>query len=473
MLGILNRRSAPSLDGGAAAWGLPLLALLALVEGCLDNPGVDPPEGALNFPIAAALSPSDGVTPSAHIFVANANFDLRYNSGTLQAFDLDAYARCAAEECVPGAANELDPTEGIFTSPSGCTTRCPGLFVSEVRVGSFADGLAISGDGSRLYLAARSDASLSYVDVGAGGSLSCGGAGLECDAAHLRAGEGVSTLRDLELPADPVGLHVGPVSEIGGPTDGGEYVLMVHRQGEASLFLDGPVAGADRPRLVHVLRDLPVELVTLSRHPETGRFWAPSAWEPAIARIGVAFDAAVAEASFLFDAGDATVSGIDPGISGRGDVREIRFDARPDHRGQAYLLSRRPQALMFARDVDGTRLRIDEIVEVGGGPARMEIVEFAAMGRTLAFVSCFDTQDVYIVDVDLGRLLSVVRAMSGPFELLVDVPRERFYVIDFRASVVRAFDLAPFFACLGGGSGECAPTPLGSIGAPRPVVELL
>jgi len=54
-----------------------------LALGACDNEGAPPPNGRLAFPAALAVSP-DG----SFLYVANSNFNLRYNSGSLQTYDL-------------------------------------------------------------------------------------------------------------------------------------------------------------------------------------------------------------------------------------------------------------------------------------------------------------------------------------------------------------------------------------------------
>lgn len=71
------------------------VAAAAVAGACnLRNPGVTPPRGALSFPIALGLSQprrdARGEQSSRFLYVANSNFDLRYNAGTLQVYDLDA-----------------------------------------------------------------------------------------------------------------------------------------------------------------------------------------------------------------------------------------------------------------------------------------------------------------------------------------------------------------------------------------------
>jgi hypothetical protein len=226
--------------------------------------------------------------------------------------------------------------------------------------------------------------------------------------------------------------------------------------------------------------------VNLSLDPD-GFAWAPSANVAQIGRVGVAIDSETSDLmdSFVFDLGSLALTGIDTG--GRGDTRDVVFDPRPGV-DQAYILSRRPEAVLIA---DRSNARpgdagIVDAVPIGIGPSRLTIAEIdlAAEGappdlRTLLFASCFDTREVWIVDPDLGETVNVVRGLSGPFELAIDVARRYLYIVDFRASVVRVADLQPMLDCLARDVGSpaapetCEPAIIGWIGKERPVGELL
>lgn len=65
------------------------LASLGFAGCTIDNPGITPPSGVVNFPIALELSPdSDSDGKPDFLYVANANFDLRYNAGSVQVYSL-------------------------------------------------------------------------------------------------------------------------------------------------------------------------------------------------------------------------------------------------------------------------------------------------------------------------------------------------------------------------------------------------
>jgi hypothetical protein len=98
--------------------------------------------------------------------------------------------------------------------------------------------------------------------------------------------------------------------------------------------------------------------------------------------------------------------------------------------------------------------------------------------RRFAFVSCYNSREFYVIDLDLREPVAVVHGFSGPFELVLDRWRERIYVADFRSSVIRIVDLSPI-SCGGGDDGTCDESTVGetriiaTLGVPRPPEELL
>ncbi len=465
--------------------------LLFLGIGC-DQSGEPPPPARLNFPIAIGISPDQQV-----LFIANSNFDLAFNSSSLQAYSLsvlnDSLDAQACSEDVADRCGVIPVEDARDDLASLDIEPISGLLLSEVYIGSYASGMGVgtrAGGGHRVYLPVRSDANLTFVDVDTSGRLSCGegfaapGAPYACTDAFRQGNDETATVRSIELPSDPVGIHVGPLSDV--VTGGGavlpeaNYVMLAHRDGRASLFFDEEAGFDVAPRLIHTIAGLPRELVGLTVDPVTKMAWAPSAFVPLVGRVGVAFDGAVDEPdrSFLFNAGDLVVRGIDTGRSGVGDTRAVRFDPRPDVR-RAYILSRLPRAMLTV-DIDDSvgELSLTGIVELGLGPSRFEVSHFEAEGRTLAFVSCFDAGDLYVIDVDLQRLIGIARGIGGPFEIAIDsvTPgRRRIYVLDFRQSVVRVLDLEPTLDCLSDPATtveSCSPRQIGVLGRPVSVQEL-
>lgn len=483
-----------------------LLAVVSAALGC-GSDGAPPPPGRIYFPIALEISADSADDGGDYLVVANSNFDLRYNAGSLQAYDLNVLNEQLEIRCGELSVDERSEC-GIIPIEDNRDDLGPTIFPvadlleSEVLTGSFADGLGLapSGDGSRLYLPVRSEGNLSHVDMSATGVLTCGamedsealvdGDRHTCTDTFRSAEDGAAREDGLLVPPDPVSLVVGARADrLDGAT--GNYIVMAHRGGRMSLFSE-TIDGA-RPALVDTLEGLPNELVEFASDPVDGSLWVATAFDPVIPRVGVALGQ-TADNSFLFRASDLAVTGVDTGSDILGDTRVVRFDPRPDVR-RAYVLARRPRAVLVV-DVEGSEGAIDvrAQIPVGFGPSRMEVEHFdnvdgdgmpdTGPSFTLAFVTNFDSRDLFVIDLDAERLVGIVRSLGGPFELAVDVTRKRVYVGDFRSSVLRVLDLQPMFDCLIDDDFEppdptddtsvgCSPATLGFVGRPRAVQELI
>ncbi len=109
---------------------LNLLFIAALLGGCFDpGEGVAPPAERVYFPVGLALD-----TESRFLYVANSDFDLQYNAGTLQSFDLEELrARvprgCVADDdCSSEEFCDLDPTSENLGLPSKTCVPSEGEF---------------------------------------------------------------------------------------------------------------------------------------------------------------------------------------------------------------------------------------------------------------------------------------------------------------------------------------------------------
>ena len=163
------------------------------------------------------------------------------------------------EQCVgiPFDRCSVVPSELQFRDPGAALRLVPvdGLIRGEVAIGSFSDGLGVATDWRRLYLPVRSDANLTFIDVNEEGQLSCGepfGTRHTCTGPY-RSGsaELVNPTVSIGLPADPVDVYVGdlaadfaPASSPDDPAFRGDYILMAHREGMASMFFDQQIGRA-------------------------------------------------------------------------------------------------------------------------------------------------------------------------------------------------------------------------------------
>lgn len=440
--------------------GMP--GILALATGCFNSEGLDPPLDEIYFPIASATS-RDG----DFLFVANSNFDLRYNGGTVQAFDLDAL-----DEKLGGCDDEPD-----------CEIRLDDVLVDQgsTIIGSHVSDLVVSESGSRLYVSVRGDRDLTFIDWDPDAGLDCGGSGEapRCTADHRRGDDTIADRRGEATPPDPMGVVTGSLEDAFGlPAGSGDFVVMAHRLGQVSLFIDGVDENGDEGvLLVDTESDFPEDVVSIRFDPNGGQLWMPSTTGNVVGLAGLAIDAATDPLdAAIFNAGFTQVVGASSFSAG--DLRDVVFDPREGFEDVAYLLSRSPEAVFVTHidRFDPQHLRVGQVIDLGSGPSKLELgaFEYEDTDHLLLFASCFDASEIYVVAPDLGQVVSIVRELSGPFSLSTGSARNRLYVTDFEASVVRIVDLEPLLECLSSDAAHdsCEPRVIGSLGTPKLVSEL-
>lgn len=222
------------------------LACIFLLAGCFPpGEGVEISYTNVYFPVGLALD-----AEGRHLFVVNSDFDLQFNAGSVQSWDLDALSQVLPRTCATSVEcegiGEAECSQGFCVEPcsdgSCAMTPCrsigravdedillypgpcapivpiplegeyragfsvPGIeqerllvrmIVSSVRIGAFATDVVMqrrplesTGSGDRLFIPVRGDATLHWIDATAG-VLDCGQAAREdgsCDAVH-RSGD--------------------------------------------------------------------------------------------------------------------------------------------------------------------------------------------------------------------------------------------------------------------------------------------
>lgn len=417
-------------SGLARSAGFAAVVGLACLAGCdLDNAGTAPTPGSLNFPVAVAVTPE--TAGRQFLLVASSNFDLRYNAGALHSFDLNAM-RASIDACA---------------EPPCTFTDLSTYMVSEVLVGSYTSDLTLSPRGDRVYLAVRSEVDLTWIDVDpATGALACEGEGQpeRCGERRRTTEIASSCGRAPVISGDPVGIVAGRIEDLTGEPSDLDYVVMVHRNGRASLFVDRMVGSAPEPILVHTTDGLPLDIINVSHEPSTQLVWTHTAsilgtrQTRDLGFAGVDYDTASPECSSVFVAGRLPLLGADDGF----DTRDSAFSVDGT---RAYVLARRPEAILTL-DLESQPLfpgqaAIDRISHVGFAPSRLARVDVGA--RSVLAATCFDDRKVWFVDAATGMTAGAVPGFQGPYELAVDSVGELVWVVDFRDSVVRAIDTSP------------------------------
>jgi hypothetical protein len=275
--------------GLTATAALALGAIAAGTASCYSaGGGQAPPLSSFYFPVALAVSEHGNV-----LYAANSDFDLQWNGGTLQAYDLHAIRR----DVVRTIANPNDPNVPYLTSPTStnadfdCAHNAPTgrpddpsrtqpagwtcappvdpsrYFRDAVIIGAFATDLrrVAQRDSSgtavknRLFVPVRGDASLTWADIDVdldapppddlaaarsypGLSLQCGRTGEgRCDDAHHAGNTGrePGNTRGVTMPGEPFGVAV---------SDDATSLVITHQSDtKASLFSTGLAAPSDDP----------------------------------------------------------------------------------------------------------------------------------------------------------------------------------------------------------------------------------
>jgi DNA-binding beta-propeller fold protein YncE len=496
------------------------------------------PPDELTYPNALALSP--GVAPG-FLFVANTNFDLRYNAASVHSYNLAsidrelAARRCriaagwpvsdggtrqvvdntrytsaldasialdagpdlsesgspvdagapaeagSADDFDAGTTPSTDAGSGLIDLPDDFATSELGnpqgtvcdnvddpaagdccfdtpaerdlIREDSVPIDSYAVGLGISPDGKRVYVPISSKNQLTYLDVD-NGKLGCAGAtGLCRRGPHLH---GVDDVPDDTFPGTLSTISVGKLTDIIAdgmtpPIDASTatFIVATHELGGYSLFIDR--TGTSDPVLESVGHNLPERPRAIVPDPQRRLLYVASADATApvnaIARLGVRIDpdddvrgTDVREPGpreLLYQTTAIVVSG----VSQPTDVRDLALDPRYPNRLYALVRGAQESIVFLELDptVQGTGARLIDAVRVGAGPSKVEFIQID--DRPFLMVSCYDAKAIYIIDPDSRTLVSVVRSLSGPFEMAFDASRKLLHVTDFRASVLRIIDL--------------------------------
>jgi len=300
---------------GALRASIGLVA--SCVAGCYSTgEGPDPPASALYFPVGLAVSPGGHV-----LYVGNSDFDLQFNSGTVEAYDLDglrSYLRDiwdppmpSSDPCTPlGLPPNTTPI--LYPGPCGslniaapppeyaAKTNSSRIVMSSARIGAFATdmvfvchpsddltqsradcggtgaagmGATSDGRGARLFVPVRGDPSLTFFDVdddrkGGGQTfrLDCGQAANSgrCSDAHRVGQDANDNTRGLTLPPEPFGIAV---------SDRADALVMSHQipGGAVSLVTGFGTNGASvldvKPRLEYVIGGLPAPATGITSLP--------------------------------------------------------------------------------------------------------------------------------------------------------------------------------------------------------------
>jgi DNA-binding beta-propeller fold protein YncE len=449
----------------------PLLATLLGVIGaaalgaCAASSPV-PPQNDPYFPATLAVSPDPA---DSFLFIANANSDLKYGSGSVQVYDLaqvgqmtSAWNGGAGALPADCTADAIRPELAHCSSTTGDGARAGYVAAAAVQIGNFVSALRVqllTGGTMRLFTTVRGDPSVTWMDFSpSAGTLDCGGSGSfpRCDDRHR-----LQTIRNDEdlgvLLEEPFGMAI----------DGArEHVIVTHlTRGDISLVY-APLDPAQPPTLQDRLtgiwagnaNNVVSAVAAAVRKPgdPTDLFYVTSRAE---ARINVVravdtVDAEGARTARLVRADSFFYAPAPAGNGTDGDARGVSFSPDGD---EAYVVSRTPSSLMiFDTSIDPTTGAPRHLLRsqvalcphltagLGGGPDAVAVVDIdddPAVFEPRVYVTCFDIGEIWVVDTDRGLLEATVPVGRGPDSIAISTAHQQAYVGNYGDDTISVIDL--------------------------------
>jgi DNA-binding beta-propeller fold protein YncE len=413
-----------------------LLACATLAACTASAEEVRPPEDQIFFPTGAAVSPDDAL-----LFVASANSELRYDSGSITVMDLATVDQVSSawetmKTIPPDCSQDPDHIETLICDEAQFIKVGAGA-----RVGNFATDIAIQdykmGGPLRLIVPTRGDPSVAWIDWD-GTKLSCSnGQGFAlCDPDHRLAYVHNDPNVGL-LPDEPFNAFAGP-----------DFAIVTHLTTGAVTLIDSPPGGT--AMIADVVNGLfaPDQFTGLrgstgvAGRGNTGLVYVGSRSEDRIQTFTVGRPVNTAP-PYLIPENYFFEDFVGGSTGGSTDTRGMKFSADGN---RLYLINRRPPSLQI----------YDTALGPTGFPNNMGIAatDLCRDASTLAvmdagdgdraYVTCFDDGEIYIVDPrGASSVEDIVQVGRGPYAIAAAPTRKKVYVTNFLEDTVAVVDVSP------------------------------
>jgi YVTN family beta-propeller protein len=432
----------------SGCWAAAAAAALGACTASADD--VRPPGDQLFFPTGLA------VTPDEHfLFAANANSELRYDSGTISVVNLDtvqsvidgwlATPQIKPDHCDqdPDFRETLVCDEAMFLAPT-----------AGVRIGNFATDIAVQAFASghiRVLVPTRGDPSISWADFDSQtGKLSCT-QGSEsfalCDDAHRLTGDPDDP--DLgSIPNEPFGIFADSVSG---------FALVTHQTAGAVSLIDSP-DGIDA-KVVDIRQNLfaedPLTLISAStgvsgRSPGStdDLLYVGSRTENRIQTLSVGQVAG--QAAYLVPSNYFFLDAVGATAGESFDTRAIQFS--PDS-ARMYVVNRDPPSLQIydtsLTDTGFPRNAAIGVSDICREASTASILDPGDGER--AYVTCFQDGQIYVVDPRGGsQVEDIITVGRGPYGIaatkgasVAASGRKQLFVSNFLEDTIAVIDVTP------------------------------
>ncbi|MCA9521538.1 MAG: hypothetical protein KC609_11220 [Myxococcales bacterium] len=400
---------------------------LVLASGCGKAAvGLFPPTDTFFWPVALVADPQGD-----YLYVVNGNFDLNYNTGTVAVVDLK--------------------TNVVVSS-------------STIRLGSFGGDIglfSVEQDGVRVatrgFVTTRELRALTWFDISRDETtheprMNCR---LEADpeAKHPPACEDKYVIADndtfADLGADVFSLAIGQV-------DGTSYAFTGSLRDTECLNGVGTCAKIsafsieDGDTQLIAQQDFVIGAHGIAVSPLTGELYVTSRFFDTIQTMKLNRNTTTETGYSLDLVGTFSVGN----LGNTGDFsRQIVFNKSGT---RAYIAYRNPSSIVVldtSLDPDDRPYnRILDVVEIGASPSDLKLVYNERLQRDLAYIVCFGTNEIWVLDTELLAVIDRVRIRKGPFKIaVVDNPKlglKRAYITNFEDNTVTVLELdesSPFY----------------------------
>ncbi len=417
-----------------------------LAAGCTASAeDVRPPVDEIFFPTGLAVAPDESV-----LFLANANSELRFDSGSISVIDLalvDSITNDWITNTVVPAGCSVD---GDHIESLICDTRVEfdgPAFISQqagVRVGNFATDMAVQDldDGRlRLVIPTRGDPSIAWADWD-GASLDCNdnaeGFAL-CDDTHRLSF--AATDPDLGIPEEPFGVFADSA---------GEFAMVTHLTTGAVTLIDSPKNGPANISDITASIFLPDQnglrgaTGVAGRAPKTAGdiVYVASRTEDRIQTFTVGRPPN-GEFPYLLQGNYFFLDFVGANTGNSSDTRGMTFSPTGE---QLYLVNRRPPSLqVFDTSLDATGVPANKALGTTDICRQASTVAVADTGDgERVYITCFQDGQLYVIDPRTNvQVEDIVLVGRGPYSVAAAPTRKKLFVTNFLEDTLAVIDITP------------------------------
>jgi len=456
--------------GGIAAGALVCGAIAGCTASAED---VRAPQGQLFFPTGLAATPDEQT-----LFIANANAELRYDSGSISVMDISTVEAvlgrwlACAPHCTQADVPNLSTCPDLFNFDD--RTRCcqdpdhietlvcdeaPFLRMDAgVRIGNFATDISIQDFGhgrspmQRVFVPTRGDPSISWADFD-GDRLHCtvGDEGYaQCDDAHRLT----TVLNDSDvgtIPSEPYGVFADVLPEIGPdqPRDG--FAMVTHLASGAVTLIRAPADSSQVEIVDLVLNVFQPSLLTGIRGASAIAGRLPTSLGDSI-YVGSNTDNRVQTftvgrrdnaSAYLLPGPYFFLTAVGNNAGASDDTRAMRFSPTGN---RMYLANRTPPSLQVY-DTSLGPTGVPRNVATGSSDicrAASSLTVFDPGAGERAYVTCFQDGQVYVVDPSgQTQVDDIVTVGRGPYGVAGIMGRKQLFVSNFLEDTIAVIDVDP------------------------------